>query len=88
MSNESSEQRLDHVTIAEDKDLISLAPGEMTSAPSRYSWFICCPQCKGCGNLGGHTIQKHEDGTLTVSPSILCGCGAHYFVERNRIRWV
>lgn len=36
----------------------------------------------------GEPIAVTEsNGVITVSPSILCGCGAHYFIEQNKIRW-
>jgi len=33
-------------------------------------WLIYFPGC-GVGNLRNHTVQEHEDGTITVTPSIL-----------------
>ena len=33
-------------------------------------WWLYLPSC-GFGNLANHTITEHEDGTITVSPSIL-----------------
>ena len=33
-------------------------------------WFIYLPGC-GAGRLSEHKIEEHEDGTITVSPSIL-----------------
>jgi len=32
-------------------------------------WFIHFPEC-GYGNLRNHKIEEHEDGSITVSPSI------------------
>ena len=32
-------------------------------------WWIYLPGC-GRGNLRNHKIEEHEDGTITVSPSI------------------
>lgn len=81
-----SEQRLTQVTII-DKEIHELARGEMTYNAERQSWFIGCPAAEcGIGNLGGHTVTE-SNGLVTVSPSIFCGCGAHYFVEDNKIRW-
>jgi hypothetical protein len=34
------------------------------------NWFCMAPQ-GDVGNLGAHTITEHEDGTITVAPSIL-----------------
>ena len=33
-------------------------------------WWLYLPGC-GIGNLSNHTITEHEDGTITVHPSIL-----------------
>lgn len=35
-----------------------------------YGWQIYFPKY-GIGGLGKHKIDEHEDGTITVSPSIL-----------------
>jgi hypothetical protein len=78
-------ERLTQVTIV-DKDLLELLPGEMTCDAGRKYWFIGCPTCKGPGALAKHTVTEH-DGLITVSPSILCGCGAHYFIRQNKIEW-
>ncbi len=81
-------ERLTQVTLAE-KDILELLPGEMTGDASRKYWFIGCPLCKEPGALAGHGIVvMPENGSITVSPSILCKCGAHYFIEHNQIRWV
>lgn len=40
-------------------------------------WFVRCPSTKDgelhlfTGNLANHNVIEHEDGTITVSPSIL-----------------
>lgn len=33
-------------------------------------WFLYIPRC-GAGRLSNHTVEEHEDGTITVNPSIL-----------------
>lgn len=80
-------ERLTHITLVE-KGVHELQPGEMTLYPVNHCWYIGCPgpNCGGKGNLGNHTVAQNGSD-ITVSPSILCGCGAHYFVERNQIRW-
>lgn len=47
-----------------------LKEGEYGRDPRTGVWFCCTPGGH-LGNLGGHTITEHEDGTITVSPSIL-----------------
>lgn len=41
----------------------------------------------GIGRLGNHTVTEHEDGTITVSPSILVETGDgrrwHGYLERG-----
>lgn len=45
-----------------------LKPGEYGRWPDG-TWYGCTPNDEGC-NLGSHQITEHEDGTITVSPSI------------------
>lgn len=33
-------------------------------------WWLYIPLC-GAGVLKNHTVQEHDDGTITVSPSIV-----------------
>jgi len=47
----------------------SLNPGEYGKW-TNGTWYGCTPNDEGC-NLGAHRIIEHEDGTITVSPSIL-----------------
>jgi hypothetical protein len=51
-------------------------------------WFVRCMMDSVIGRLGpDHTVTEHEDGTITVSPSILDerpGCGTyHGWLERG-----
>ena len=47
------------------------------SEPGDYGFYKgawhCIVPAIGCavGNLNGHTVTEHEDGTITVTPSIL-----------------
>ncbi len=82
-------ERLMQVTIVE-KPIHKLLPGEVTFEQASHAWYIGCPSAthKGAGSLAGHQTTFDEQAELlTVSPSILCGCGAHYFIVQNRIRW-
>jgi hypothetical protein len=82
-------ERLTQVTIVE-KSVHELLPAEATYEQASQTWYMGCP-AEDCGvaNLSGHHVSYDEEAkSLTVSPSILCGCGAHYFVEQNQIRWV
>jgi len=59
-----------------------VADGEWPEHPGEYSkhktdrgivWFAVCPLpfIGGPGSLANHNVIEHEDGTITVSPSIL-----------------
>lgn len=56
-------------TRATDKDLHELEPGEYTKGRGA-DWYARTPNGM-LGNLGGHEVTEHADGTITVSPSIL-----------------
>ena len=50
--------------------------------------ILGCPACGSLSTPTKHTITVHEDGTLSLYASVLTPCcGAHFFVERSRIRW-
>jgi hypothetical protein len=38
-------------------------------------WYCRPPWKHALGNLAKHQVEEHEDGTITVSPSILIKCG-------------
>lgn len=86
-------KRLTHITIV-DKEPHKLQPGEAMYSELHHAWLIGCPnpQCSpdpilhGIANLVAHDVTE-DNGVITVSPSILHGCGAHFFVEQNNIRW-
>ena len=54
-----------------NEDEYNLQSGEYGKSPD--GWFFSPPTEThiGVGGLGKHTITEHEDGTITVSPSIL-----------------
>ena len=82
-------ERLTHITLVE-KEAHTLLPGEATYSELHHAWLLGCPSGNECiGNLAGHKVayDRYEE-TLSASPSVLCGCGAHYFIEHNQIRWV
>lgn len=49
-------------------------------------WFCCTPSGDG-GNLTAHDVTEHDDGTITVSPSILVSTSEgpcwHGYLERG-----
>ena len=53
----------------ENGDLF-LAEGEYGKNPDDGMWYARPPGCH-MGSLADHEVTEHEDGTITVSPSIL-----------------
>lgn len=50
------------------------------------AWYLYLPG-GGVGNLTNHDVTEHDDGTITVSPSILVEAGRgrrHGFLRRGR----
>lgn len=41
-----------------------------------WIWYACTPNGH-MGNLAAHQVTEHEDGSITVSPSILILVGPH-----------
>jgi hypothetical protein len=85
-----SEERLTQVAVVE-KEIHLLAPGEMSRHENGH-WYLGCPNCGHPANLSTHYVRKHQDGTMSVTPSILhygpnlepC---AHFWVNRSQIQW-
>lgn len=72
-----------------DKDgNLRLAEGDY-GKDGRNVW-VCRPPGCHAGDLSNHTVTEHEDGTITVSPSILLdepgGPGWHGYLERGAWR--
>jgi hypothetical protein len=53
-----------------DCELHEMEPGDFGRPRSDGVWLCRAPNGYG-GNLRSHEITEHEDGTITVSPSIL-----------------
>lgn len=60
-----------------DKEPHEYDPGDY--GQWREQWFCRAPvdDYMMTGNLSRHTVTEHEDGTITVSPSILMEQGRH-----------
>jgi hypothetical protein len=71
----------------DDEGWFKLEPGDYVKLASGI--FLCRPPDPRfqSGNLSGHSVVEHEDGTITVSPSILItepNVGQwHGFLERG-----
>jgi hypothetical protein len=55
-----------------DNVVNSFLPGEYGKIGD--TWFACTPDGR-LGDLSNHEVTEHEDGTITVSPSILVSAG-------------
>ena len=56
--------------IPQEGDFQRLKPGEYGKWHEDGTWYGDTPNDHGCW-LKAHTVVEHEDGTITVSPSIL-----------------
>lgn len=63
----------------------SIAPGDYWKDDDGVWWCYPPGEGHGAGMLTDHTVEEHEDGTITVRPSILMtGRNAyHGFLERG-----
>ena len=56
-------------------ELVAQHGGFQLLQPGEYgkwtdgAWYACTPNNEEC-NLGSHKVVEHEDGTISVSPSI------------------
>ena len=73
---------------ADKNGSLTMAPGDYGQDPRDGTWYARPPVNKGhSGWLKNHQVTEHEDGTITVSPSILVEWGDgvtwHGFLERG-----
>ena len=47
-----------------------IIPGKICYYEADGKWYLYLPGC-GLGGLGKHTVVENNDGTITVTPSIL-----------------
>ena len=65
-----------------------LNPGEYGKHPFNGVWYARPPvERMGVANLDSHDVTEHEDGTITVAPSILItgrgDYGWHGYLEKG-----
>jgi hypothetical protein len=65
-----------------------MEPGDYgKSRPESTGPWFCCTPSGDHGNLTAHDVTEHDDGTITVSPSILVsdsgGPRWHGYLERG-----
>jgi hypothetical protein len=51
-------------------DTDHFTPGDYGRHPADGNWYACAPNGH-LGNLSQHDVVEHDDGTITVSPSIV-----------------
>lgn len=69
-----------------------LQPGEYMKSLAQGGWMCCSPPNASCpegahGNLTRHDVVEHEDGTITVTPSILITGGGSWHGYLTRGVW-
>lgn len=70
---------------ADSSDDLHLEAGDYGIHPVDGNWYACAPDGK-MANLSLHSVIEHDDGTITVSPSILITAHDgqwHGFLERG-----
>jgi hypothetical protein len=66
--------------------LLAFAPGDY-GRDEAGEWY-CRPPWKHAGGcLRKHRVVEHEDGTITVSPSILIECCVDAGSDPTRVSW-
>lgn len=72
--------------LSDDAPLSSTDAGAYVLRSDTGTWDCVTPNGH-LGNLGNHDVTEHEDGTITVSPSILVSDNSgelwHGFLERG-----
>ncbi len=68
-----------------------LNPGEgyLTKLDNKLAMWYCCHLCKEIILISDHAITQNPDGTLTVTPSLVCPtaeCTGHYFITNSEIK--
>lgn len=61
---------------------IDCHPGDYWFDAATRTWMAYCPK-GGIGALSDHIVVEHDDGTITVSPSILMPGKWHGYLERG-----
>ncbi len=67
-----------------------IPPGETTYAAlvrldGRETYLFVCPRCAEAGHCVEHGAII-RDGRLTMTPSLVCGCGGHYWLIDGVLR--
>lgn len=91
-------RRLTSKRVAEEPDRLARGIVYVVGAPVPWMVVVSCP-C-GCDEAVHLSLLRgarprwemivHEDGTISLSPSILrtSGCRSHFWLQKGRIGWV
>lgn len=83
---------METVGVRRDGKLGDLEPGQYGKVPwadGSFHWMCRPPWKHSGGDLSEHRVTEHEDGTITVAPSIRIQCGPgfswrwHGYLERG-----
>lgn len=66
-------RRIDTIPGEESQYLLQMAPGDYGKGLDGR-WYSRPPWKHAAGCLAKHNVIEHDDGTITVSPSILITC--------------
>lgn len=70
----------------DDYSFGNMKPGDYGIGPDGR-WWLCSPNgARGVIDLSKHLVTSHEDGTITVSPSVHFTEGWHGWLERGTWR--
>lgn len=50
--------------------------------------LFVCPRCGEAGHCVDHESTVDDSGRLTIRPSLVCGCGGHYWLTDGVLREV
>lgn len=86
---------IDNITIVADPETTGrkLKPGDafwvktiLTSKNIKENLYLCCIKCGKTASTIDHEHKKHEDGSVTLKPSVQCPfCPAHYYIKESKI---
>lgn len=70
----------------DDVEVVHMTPGDYGICPVAGHWLGRTPNGHLC-NLANHKVTEHDDGTITVAPSILVYAGNpnswHGYLEKG-----
>jgi len=65
-----------HEAVPEEEETTYAA---LVKLDGRETYLVVCPRCGEAGHCVNHEASVNE-GKLTMHPSLVCGCGGHYWL--------